>query len=894
MAAVLAPILVAEIALHLHILPQKRARMEQDLLHEAAANSIRIEDLLRRNEERIRFMASRWLLQAAWKDFLSGSGTRAGEVLAGQMDGLLRDSSDLRMIALADTGGVVRVASDLDRVGRRLPGFPGGGPAGEQYPALIVTNSAGERLLQVRGPFQNMETPGWIMTESDASDMLAETVLLRVGSTLDSALVGRDRASGMPEYMDPFKTFPGSSGKAVDEGAALALEAKRPYCVETRDHRGIEVLAAIQPVGRHGWTVIVKRDISEAFEFIREFRNLAALLALGLLLSVLVAGALVVRPVIRLVRSLTEAAGKVALGEETAPREPNVRDELGMLDRAFEFMVARVNAKHALFESQARSRMAELDRANRALRASRDEAEAANRAKSEFVANMSHEIRTPLNAIMGFSELVAMKLADGEHREHIDGIRKAGKSLLTIVNDILDMSKIEAGRMQVNPAPVDLRCVVADVAQVFQAKVHEKGLEFSAAVDPGVPPLLLLDEVRVRQVLLNLTGNAVKFTERGFIRVSARADPIAEEPGGTGGEPRKVDLELSVEDSGIGIPGEQQARVFESFRQQSGQSTRKYGGTGLGLSISRKLAEMMNGEIRLRSRVGEGSRFDVLLKQVAIVDSCDSLQMSVSDFAGWAGFERMRVLVADDIESNRTMLRELLVSAGLTVHEADSGLKAVSMARELKPDMVFMDVRMPGMDGVEAMRIIKADSAGAGGTPVVAVTAIGKAGDRQKWQEMGFDGFLIKPVAIAALFEEIGKFLPRRRESPGTEAPDMAARRPGWRERLESAGAADVTDLPGLARRVSEELLPLSLKLRGAVKIADLRKFAAVLKDAGEAHGSTKLREFAAEFAASADSYNILRADAMLLEFPEIADALKKMEEQAHAPEPKAAAADRG
>lgn len=1151
LAAALAPALVIGLVLYFHILPLKRERLEEDLLHFAAAHTIRIQTRLDRSEELIRLIGGRSLLQARWNAVLAGpNDPHELDVLTQQLEAVRKDASGLRLIALADTNGVVRVATDPDWSGQRLPAVAGiGGLTNAGYSALIITNGARERLLYMSGPFPNGNAPGWIAIESDASDLLICWAYGRDGDTLDAGLVGIDPVSGKPVYLAPFRNMPEPVEGVDDMEAALALAATRAYCVDTHDHRGVSVLAAVQPVGRNGWAMIVKRDRSEAFEFISAFRNMMLLLALGLIVMVLVVATLVVRPMLRLIRNLTETTGQVAHGNGLILAETGEQDELGMLERTIRFMVGRVDAEHAHFERQALERLDELGRVNQALRdeveksreieaelrgkdtlidtvidtipvglwvldtkgriliwnaasreirgdgpiggerpfdlfddwwthsvrnispqdspvaralrdgkailnekvdiegpggmrktllssavpirdangvitgavivnqditeqhhaetrlresedrlhravdlapypimlhaedgqvimvnrvwtqttgygpedlpniqawtrlafgdgagnvaqltrqlfksdepiyegdfsvrtasgetctwnfssaplgslpdgrrirismasditdrkhmeqalrTSRDEAEAANRAKSEFIANMSHEIRTPLNAITGFTELLAMQITDEKHHSHLEAIRTAGKSLLTLINDILDLSKIEAGRMQVQLTPVELRGIINDIAQIFQDKIQAKNLAFSFEVEPDVPLLLLLDEVRLRQVLLNLTGNAVKFTERGFVRITACITPVI------GAMDKKVNLLITVEDSGVGVPQGEQSKIFESFRQQAGQSTRRFGGTGLGLSISRKLAELMNGEIRLESQTGVGSRFEVILKQVAVVASDQAQDGGVAEFSGRVQFEGGLVLVVDDIESNRIMLRELLISAGLTVHEADSGRDAVLMARELKPDVILMDIKMPGMDGVETMQSLKSDLKGTGGIPVVALTGMGKTDEYRKWLELGFDGYLTKPISVKALFKEIGRFLPMQPVTPDTGAAGSSMRI-SLSEHLRLTGLAGITNLDDLVRRMSDELLPLSRKLRGAVKIADLRNFALMLKQAGEVHCFDMLLDFAGELAASADRYNILRTQAMLLEFAEMVDTLKALEEQSHA-----------
>ncbi|EDN71454.1 sensory box histidine kinase/response regulator [Beggiatoa sp. PS] len=246
-----------------------------------------------------------------------------------------------------------------------------------------------------------------------------------------------------------------------------------------------------------------------------------------------------------------------------------------------------------------------------ALIQAKEQADSANRAKSEFLANMSHEIRTPMNAVIGFSDILASKVTDKKQKTYLDSIQTAGKSLLTLINDILDLSKIEAGRLDIQYEPVNLQLIFTELQQIFSLKMAEKNLEFILETDETLPPVLFLDETRLRQMLLNLMGNAIKFTDSGYIKLCANK-------GSTENDHSQVDLILAVEDSGIGIPAEQQALIFESFRQQDGQSTRQYGGTGLGLAITKRLVEMMNGHITVESHPGKGSRFEIALHEVKV------------------------------------------------------------------------------------------------------------------------------------------------------------------------------------------------------------------------------------------------------------------------------------
>jgi len=289
--------------------------------------------------------------------------------------------------------------------------------------------------------------------------------------------------------------------------------------------------------------------------------------------------------------------------------------------------------------------LTQIKQAEAALRKSKEAAEAANKAKSEFLANMSHEIRTPMNAILGFSEALLHKTSDHRHQQYLRTISSSGQTLLALIDDILDLSKIEAGRLEVRPEPQDLRRLVKDLHLVFKPELDRKGLDFILVLDPELPQWLLLDEIRIRQILMNLVGNAVKFTRSGFVRLavfSARQDDAGD---------RAVDLFLEVEDSGIGVPASQQELIFENFRQQDNQRTREFGGTGLGLAITRKLVELMQGEITLESEEGRGALFRVRLPRVELAPG-DPAMAGITEQMGDVLFESRTILVVDDHQDN--------------------------------------------------------------------------------------------------------------------------------------------------------------------------------------------------------------------------------------------------
>ena len=394
---------------------------------------------------------------------------------------------------------------------------------------------------------------------------------------------------------------------------------------------------------------------------------------------------------------------------------------------------------------------------NTRLASEKEAAEKGSRAKSVFLANMSHELRTPMNAIIGMTA-IGLSGASIERKDHsLKKIDDASKHLLGIINDILDVSKIEAGRFELSEVEFDFEKMLRQIETVINFRIDEKKLKFSVNVDKDIPQNMIGDDQRLKQVIINLLGNAVKFTpESGSISLSA--DYLGEEAG-------TCAIKIAVTDTGIGISSEQQAKLFHSFQQADNDTTRKFGGTGLGLKISKNIVEMMGGEVWIESELGKGSTFAFTIKMKcgsAATQMSDSCDIDPANVAGL--FKGFSILLAEDVEINREIVATLLESTLVDIDYAENGKEAVRMFSEEpdKYDLIFMDVQMPEMDGYEATRIIRElDAPNAKNIPILAMTANVFKEDVENCMKAGMDSHIGKPFAFNEVIDKLNRYLYR-------------------------------------------------------------------------------------------------------------------------------------
>jgi two-component system sensor histidine kinase EvgS len=426
--------------------------------------------------------------------------------------------------------------------------------------------------------------------------------------------------------------------------------------------------------------------------------------------------------------------------------------------------------------------------------------------------------------------------------------------------DILDLSKIEAGKFQIEKAPCNPHELFTELGNIFMMKMREKNIDFILDIDPVIPESLLLDSTRLRQVLFNLVGNAVKFTEQGFVRLKARTaneDHIRS----------TLNLLIDVEDSGIGISEDQQQLIFQEFEQSSGQDIKKYGGTGLGLSISKRLVELMGGQINVKSQLGEGSTFTITLENVnvaslvaeqGIIKATDPMSFS---------FYPAKILVVDDVEDNRSLLLANFADTNLMVVEAKNGLEAVNLAKQQSFDLILMDIRMPIMDGYQAAKEIKTFSE----LPIIALTASVMTDEFERLKSNDFQGYLRKPVLKKDLMKELSRFLPFE-ETIETKTIDS-------QEELSKLSDEELDSLPDLLILLNN-LLPQCERISKNNNIAEIQQFVDEIIKTQQHYPLAVVNEFSVQLNHYIDCFDIAEISRSVKAYPQLITQLEQIKNE--------------
>ena len=612
-----------------------------------------------------------------------------------------------------------------------------------------------------------------------------------VGQNCSAALVFNDPKSAM-DVLSSMSAEPHVMAAAIYDTAGNRFATYRrvnlPESVEAplhpttkmhNDKHRLELTHGIVLDHENIGTVYLSSDMGELDERVARYLTIAGWLVLVATLGVWLVTSRILGRIARPLLRLAQAARVVSAQKDYSVRvQPAGQDEVGQTILAFNEMLGEIELRDGELrghrdnlEREVSRRTAELEATNVELSGAKERAEAASRAKSEFLANMSHEIRTPLNGVIGMVELTLDTPLDDSQRDYLDTARQSADTLLAVINDVLDFSKIEAGKLDLDPVKFSLRESLNQTMKILALRAHQKGLELLCDVDPDVPDALVGDASRLRQIVTNLIGNAVKFTETGEVSVH-----VSRESSDDAG----VRLHVRVADTGIGIAKEQQQTIFEAFTQADGSTTRLFGGTGLGLAISTRLIAMMDGKVWVDSEPGRGSTFHF----TARFDIASQATIALPHDP--AGLRGLRALIVDDNATNRRILTETLRGWNMETIAVESGTLAVAVLERAHEaheeiDVILLDCHMPGMDGFQFAEYIRHSSHLAGVT-IMMLSSSNQRQDMGRCRELGMAAYLVKPVSQAELKASLLDVLSRRNRpaaaaDPAAQSPASGPRR---------------------------------------------------------------------------------------------------------------------